>query len=314
MANSAFISIVDCGLCAELLTRHHLRALPLPEAWARLDTIATFEPGPGPGTDLGDREEVRMCRSCGTYYEYRYVYDPSDILRAESTDWFLSRITPQQARAVLSDTGPYGVAARSQREPLDRRYATLIELLCRDLARAPNPHIRKYMVDSLYEHYLLEELGWNGLKATLIDPPDPAVRVYAASCLLRDGRKAAKRLLSRAPRREQLLVAVLADGLSQNGEILWRFTLEYNPAAVSGIAMHTLRYVVSPRKLAAAIPALAKLLEGSSYERWWREAARDLVVGYVGKDRARAEHVLPVAGAGTEEALAVRRHCQAQLE
>jgi hypothetical protein len=205
------------------------------------------------------------------------------------------------------------MAAPSQRELLDTRYATLIEFLCRDLAHAPNPHIKKYMVDTLYEHYLLEEQGWNGLRATLIDQPDPAVRVYAASHLLGDTRKAAKRLLSRKPRREQLLVAVLADGLSQKGTILWRFTLGYEPAGVSGIAMHTLRYVVSPRKLAAAIPALTRQLERASPAAWWREAARDLVVGYVGQDRARAKEVLDVIAAETEEALAVRSHCQALL-
>jgi hypothetical protein len=177
------------------------------------------------------------------------------------------------------------------------------------------------MVQSLYEHFVRKEQDWNGLRTTLIDQSDPAVRVYVARSLFEDighpfsesRRQAVKTLLAADPARDELLVAVLADGLSQKGQFLMGFTLGYEPAAVSGMAMHALRFIVPRQNLGAAISGLSRLLQQSSYEGWWRGAARDLLIDYVGQDRPRAKEVLEATAPGTAEALAVREHCQRLL-
>lgn len=313
MTSPALISIVDCNLCVGLLTREQVEALPLPDTWTRLSTVATRD------SDPGDCEEVRACPSCGTYYHYHQFHDHhSGEPRPATTDWSLSRMTPHFARALLHNARPRGESSPLQDGSFEKRYTNIIELLCRDLARAPNLHVKMYMVNTLYEHFVSKEQDWNGLKTTLIDHPDPAIRVHAACFFLgdkrHDTRRAAKRLLAAERTREKLLIAVLADGLSQKGELLWGFTLGYAPAVVAGIAMHTLRYKVPRKSLAPAVAGLVAELRRSSCESWWREAARELLVEYVGEDRERANEVFEAAVGDTEEALAVRQRCQTLLQ
>ncbi|HEU4388525.1 MAG TPA: hypothetical protein VFV34_12055, partial [Blastocatellia bacterium] len=244
--------------------------------------------------------------------------------RPSTTDWYLQRITPHRARAfLLRDTRPQGPSAPSQHEWFEKRYSTIIELVCRDLARAPNLHVKKYMVDSLYDHFVLKEQNWDRLRETLLDQPDPAVRVYVARSLLEDvypanplfeGRShAARALLAAEPTREKLLVAVLADGLSQKQKFIMMFTSGYEPVAVAGIAMYALQNVVPRQNLAAAVSGLITELQHCSSEGWWREAARDLLIGYVGQDRARAREIIEATAPGTAEALAVCDHCRKLL-
>jgi hypothetical protein len=289
----------------------------LPDTWTRLSTVATL-----PTSDAEDCEEVRVCPSCGTYYNYSQVHDHhSSEPRPAETNWYLSRITPHHARAYLRNARPQGASAPSPQESLEEQYPTIIELLSRDLARAPNLHVKKYMVDSLYDHFVLKEQDWNGLRTTLIDQSDPAVRVYVARLLFEDTghpfsesrRDAAKTLLAAEPTRKKLLVAVLADGLSQKGQFLMGFTCGYEPAGVFGMAMHALRYVVPRQNLAPAVSGLITLLQQSSNAGWVREAARDLLVGYVGQNRLRAKKVFEATAHATEEARAVREHCQKLL-
>jgi hypothetical protein len=185
----------------------------------------------------------------------------------------------------------------------------LIEALHRDLARATNLHIKKYMMDSVYEYYVFEG-DWNGLRATLLDTADPGVRVYTAYSLLRDHRDAVQALLSGDRVRKEALVRVLAEGLSQTGEILDRIAADYKPFPVSGIALHGLRYVAPRQNLAPAIEALAAELMASGPATLWRELVRDLLIEYVGSSRERAEAVLLALAGDTDEALAVRTHSQ----
>jgi hypothetical protein len=165
------------------------------------------------------------------------------------------------------------------------------------------------MMSSLYEHYVFEG-DWNGLRATLLDTADPGVRVYTAHNLLRDHRASVKALLSGDRAREELLVRVLAKGLSQTGEILEFFTTDYKPAAVSCIALHGLRFGVPRQSLAPAIEALAAELMESDKALWWREGVRDLLIEYVESSRERAKEVLKAPAGDTDEALAVRTHCE----
>lgn len=319
MTIQRLISIVDCDLCIALPVREYMSAPPLPDTWTRLSTVATLTLS----SDAGDCDEVRVCPSCGTYYHYSQIHDPhfGEPL-PPTTDWYLRRITPHYARGLLRHARPQGVSAPSPLESLEERFPTIIELVSRDLARAPNLHIKKYMVDSLYDHFVLKERDWDGLRTTLIEQSDPAVQVYVARLLFEDTehpfsdsrRDAAKTLLAAEPTRKKLLVAVLANGLSQKGQFLMAFTgAGYEPAGVFGMAMYALRYVVPRRSLGTATSGLIALLQPSSENDWWREAARDLLVGYVGQNRLRAKKILEATAPDTAEALAVREHCQKLL-
>jgi hypothetical protein len=79
-------------------------APPLLSSWASLSTIAVL--APGFASTWGDRDELRMCPFCGTYYEYRQVYNSGDVLEAETTDWYLKGMTPYRAAALLDRAQP----------------------------------------------------------------------------------------------------------------------------------------------------------------------------------------------------------------
>lgn len=322
------ISIVDCDLCVTLPLRQTVWEwdLPIPETWRRLSTILVrgdwnehWSRPPARNPDALEFEELRVCCSCGTYYHFRQQHDHhSGEPRASETWWDLWRITLSEARAFLSHTGLNGVVEHLDDGWLNRRYKTIIELLHRDLSRAPDLQIKKYMVDQLCARYV-DDQDWEGLRATLIESPDPAVGVYVVRQLLDasdasgpTGRKVSA-MLAAEPTRKRLLVTVLAEGLSRPGQLLASFTLGWQPAAVSGIAMHTLRYEVPRRSLAPAIPALAAQLQLPGSAVWWREAARDLLIEYVGAAPKRANKVLEALAGDTDEALAVRTHCQSCL-
>ncbi len=110
--------------------------------------------------------------------------------------------------------------------------------------------------------------------------------------------------------RKKLLVRVLAEGLSQKGQITIRLWTDYTPAAVSGLSLHVLRHVVPKQSLTPAIKELAAELMKSGLAPWWREAVRDLLIEYVGASRKKAKEVLKALAGDTDEALAVRTHCQ----
>lgn len=318
------MSIVDCKLCAEIPASQHVgEPSPLPETWERLWTIDILESGFGAGA--GDREELRVCRDCGTAYHWKQVHDPRfGEPGPPTTEWFLSRVTPHYARHLLSRMAFRAVTTNQVLDDSSETYHPVsIESLARDLARAPNLHIKNYMMGSLLTHYVFDG-DWNGLKEVLIDTADPSVRVHAAYQLLHqyfddftlrtDFVSSVRNLLSPGQAREDLLIEVLADGLSQTGEILDYFTSRgYQPASVSGIALRGLRGVPTPR-LGPAIKALTAELTKSEYAAWWREAVRDLLIEYVGRARERAEEVSDLVAGETEEAMAVRTHCQRCLE
>lgn len=301
------ISIVDCKLCAEILTWQHVWEPP--ELWDRLLTIGILEPGFG--SEPGDRKELRVCPHCGTHYHWNQVYDSRlSEPGPPTTEWYLSRVTPHDACALLGQITSRGVPdSQAPGDSSDPRSPTSIETLHRDLARAPNLHIKKYIMDSLCEHYVFEG-DWNGLRATLLDTADPGVRVYTAYRLLDGNSDSVKALLSGDRARKKLLVRVLAEGLSQKGEILVRLWTDYEPAAVSGFSLHELRYGVPRQSLAPAIKELAAQLMELGLAPWWRERVRDLLIEYVGSSRKRAKKVLEVLAGDTDEALAVRTHCQ----
>jgi hypothetical protein len=304
------ISIVDCKLCAEIPTWQHVWEPP--EVWNRLLTIGILEPGFG--STSGDREELRACPDCGTHYNWNQVYDPRfSEPGPPTTEWYLSRVTPHYARALLGRITSQGVPdSQASGDSFDPRSPTWIEALHRDLVRAPNLHIKKYIMDSLYEHYVFEG-DWNGLRATLIDTADPGVRVYTAYRLFDANSDSVKALLSDDRAREELLVRVLAEGLSQKGEILVRFSTDYEPAAVSGFALHELRYGVPRQSLGPAIEELAAQLMKPGLALWWRERVRDLLIEYIGSSPERAKEVLDCIAGESEEAMAVRMHCQGAL-
>jgi len=328
------ISIVDCDLCVTLPPDQKVRDLPLPGTWGRLSTILVrggweerWSTDPARYASALDIEEVRVCRSCGTHYHYRQDYDShSGEPQEPETDWYLRRLKPTDARAYYLDhTGLNGVVEHLDGGWLDQRYGTIIGLLRRDLARAPDWQVKRYMVDSLYMHYV-DDQDWEGLRATLIDCPDPAVGVYVADriFLATDPENPARRLASSTrywdnvsallgaePTREPLLVAVLAGGLSAQGLILKYFMTGWEPVAVAGYAMHTLRTYVPRQSLAPAIPALAaELQRPGSARRWLQERVRDLLMEYVGAAPERAKEVLEALAGDTDEALAVRTYCQ----
>jgi hypothetical protein len=327
------ISIVDCDLCVKLPLYQKVWDLPLPETWTRLSTILVMAdsekrwfPPPARNPDALDFEEVRVCRSCGTHYHYSQVHDPHfGEPREPETFWTLRRVTATEARAVLGHTGRDGVVEHLDGGWLDRQYETILGLLRGDLTRAPDLQVKKHMVDSLYEHYVGDQ-DWEGLRATLIECPDPAVGVYAARRIFDESDASGltrhfsprhfdnvSSILRADPTREQLLVAVLAGGLSRPGQLLAHFTLGWEPAGVSGIAMHTLRTYVPRQSLAPAIRALAAELQRPAELGWWREAARDLLMEYVGAAPERANEVLEAVAGDTDEALAVRTLCQSCL-
>jgi hypothetical protein len=330
------ISIVDCELCVTLPHSQEVVAVPVPETWGRLATILFREDWQKPWSpdlarypsapDFLDLEEVRVCRSCGTHYHYRQIHDPhSGEPRPSQTDRYLLRITPTHARAYVSHMGPDGVVEYLDGGWLDQRYETLIGLLRRDLPRAPDLQIKKHIVDSLYAHYM-DGQDWKGLKATLINSPDPAVGVSVASRIFHEthpdnlGRRLASSttywddlsaLLRAEPTREPLLVAVLAKGLSAPGQILTYFPGSmWRPAGVFWIAMRALRYDVPRQSLVPAIPALAAELQRPGSAGWWREAARDLLIKYVGAAKKRAKEVLEALAGDSDEARTVRAYCQ----
>ena len=75
MPDLEFVSIIDCEFCRVIPRSDKVRefrapseqvAPPLPSSWASLSTIAVL--APGFASTWGDRDELRMCPSCGTYY------------------------------------------------------------------------------------------------------------------------------------------------------------------------------------------------------------------------------------------------------
>jgi hypothetical protein len=333
------ISIVDCALCVALLPDQHVQdwELPLPETWGRLETILVRRGWekrwyPPPAPDVLDFEEIRVCRACGTHYHYRQVYDShSGEPRAPETDWYLSRLTPTGARAYYIDhTNLNGVVEHLDGGWLVQHYQTIIELLRRDFLRTPDLQLKGYMVGSLYEHYVSNQ-DWEGLRSTLIDCPDPGVGVYVASMIFFQtdpehwGRRLSstwtlgdkvRAILRAEPARERLLVTVLAQGLSAQGQMQrFHYTLvaRHEPVAVAVEAMKTLRTYVPRNSLAPAIPSLTAELQRSGSTSWWREGARDLLIKYVGATRKRAKEVLKALVGDSQEALAVRTHCQTLL-
>lgn len=330
------ISSVDCDLCVTLPLDQKVSELPLPETWGRLSTILIkggwegqdrWSPDLARYASALDIEEVRVCRACGTHYHFRQDHDPHwGEPRDSETDWYLRRLTPPDARAYyIEHTGPTGVVEHLDGGWLNQRYETIIGLLRRDFLRAPDLPIREYMVESLYLHYVAGQ-DWEGLRATLIDCPDPAVGVYVARRIFETtdpehpGRGLAPSSMRywdnvdairwAEPTREPLLVALLAGGLSAQGQILQYFAGKKEPVAVSGVAMYTLRTYVPRKSLAPAIRALAAELQRPGSAGWWREAARDLLTEYVGATPERAKEVLETLVGDSDESLAVRTHCQ----
>jgi hypothetical protein len=331
------ISIVDCNLCVTLPPDQHVPEweLPLPETWGRLSTILArrdwddrWSPDLAHYASALDIEEVRVCRACGTHYHYRQVHDPHfSEPRKPETDWYLSRLAPTDARAYYIDhTGPTGVVEHLDGGWLDQQYETIIGLLRRDLPRAPDLQLKRYIVQSLYTHYV-DDQDWEGLRATLIDWPDPAVGVYVASMIFFQtdpehlGRLApgwtfgdkVSAILRAEPARERLLVAVLAEGLSAQDQMLRfhsRSGSNQEPVAVAGVAMQTLRTYVPRKSLASAVSALAAALQRPDSTAWWRETARDLLIKYVEASPEMAKEVLEALVGDSDEARAVRTHCQ----
>lgn len=327
------ISIIDCDLCVTLPPDQKVWELPLPETWGRLATILVrggWEEHWSPDLDRYasaiDIEEIRVCRACGTYYHFRQDHDPHfGEPRDPETDWYLRRLTPNDARVYYLDrTTPSGTVEHLDGGWLDQRYKIIIELLRRDLPRAPDLQIKEYIVESLYRHYV-DVPDWEGLRATLIDYPDPAVGVYVARRIFETmdpghpGRGLARStrywdnlsaMVGAKPTRQSHLVAVLAGGLSAQGQILQYFLGKQEPVAVSVVAMRTLRTYLPRQSLAPAVGALATELQQSGSSGWWREAVRDLLMEYVGASRRKAKEVLEALAGDTDEALAVRTHCQ----
>lgn len=334
------ISIVDCALCVTLPTDQHVPEweLPLPETWGHLSTILVRRDWNDPWSpDLAryssaldiNIEQIRVCRACGTHYHYRQAHDAHfGEPRKPETDWYLRRLTPTDARTYyLDQRGLNGVVEHLDGGWLAQHYESIIGLLRRDLARAPDWQIERHIVDSLYMHYV-DNQDWEGLKATLVDCPDPAVGVYVVDriFLALDPENPARglasspfrywdnvsALLAAEPTREPFLVAVLAGGLSARGQImkLFLYPTRWEPVTVVGYAMNTLRTYAPRRSLGPAIPALAEALQRAESSRWLRERVRDLLVEYVGTTRERAKEVLKPLTGNSDEALAVRAHCQ----
>ncbi len=332
------ISIVDCDLCVTLPPDQKVRELPLPEAWGRLSTILGRRNWDDPWSpDLAryaavlDTQEIRVCRACGTHYHYREDHDPHfGEPREPETDWYLRRLAPSEARDYYIDhTDPNGVVEHLDGGWLDRRYETIIGLLRRDITRAPDWQIKQYMVEALYKHYVSDQ-DWEGLRATLIDCPDPAVGVGVARRIFETmdpehpGRRLARStrywdnlgaLLGAEPTREPHLVAVLAAGLSAQGQIMTYFyPTGWEPVTVSGHALYTLRTYVPRRSLAPVIRALAAVLQEPDPARQrLRDRVRDFLMEYVGARKRRAKQVLKALAGDTDEALAVRTYCQGCL-
>ncbi|GAB4578010.1 MAG: hypothetical protein Fur0022_07420 [Anaerolineales bacterium] len=332
------ISIVACNLCVTLPADQIVSELPLPEAWGRLATVLVRRDWSEPWSpeltrypsalDIGI-EQVRVCRACGTHYHYRQSHDPHfGEPRAPETDWHLQRLTPTEARVhYIDQTFPSGEVQPLDGGWLAQRYETIIGLLRRDLPHSPNWQIERYIVNSLYMHYVYDQ-DWEGLRAALLDYPDPAVGVYVADRIFAalDPKNPARAwapssfkywdhlsaLLAAEPTREAQLVAVLAGGLSASGRImnLFLYPTRWEPVPVAGYAMNTLQTYVPRQSLAPAIPALAAVLQlpGSTVRR--REAARDLLIEYVGAASERAKEVLGALTGDNDEALAIRTHCQ----
>jgi hypothetical protein len=297
-------------------------APPLPSSWASLSTVAVL--APGFGSTGRDRDELRMCPSCGTYYEYRQVYNSGDVLEAETTERYLSRVTPHGAAALLGRAKP----PQTGSEPgnVERHYPHIIQTLRSDLGRIQNDAslvVKKYVIEALTEHYLLAS-DWDTLKTTLLDHPDPAVRVGTAMRLLWPVLRALedKHLDLRGvetalvtDERKQALVGVLAEGLSHDDKIASGAGDE--PARTDLTALSMLESCAWYMSLEVAVPALATWLTGDVARR--RERVRDILVKYVvgqGPDTAqlRASEVLTgVSAIDTEEARAIARHCRTVL-
>jgi hypothetical protein len=221
----------------------------------------------------------------------------------------------------------------------------MIQALRSNLGRVQNEAsftIKHYVVDALAEHDLLRS-DWDTLKTTLLDHPDPAVRVDTAMKplwpVLRaldfgekdlSGKYATTVYRLITDERKQILVAVLAEGLSHEDKIASPPGDE--PARIDGIALSMLQYCGLYMSMAVAIPPLAAWLAGA--DAWRRERARDFLVKYVdgpyrppswgppkpgdkqgpGTAQIRASEVLAgVSAIDTEEARAIARHCQTVL-
>jgi hypothetical protein len=261
-----------------------------------------------------------MCPSCGTYYEYDQVYDPGELVTPSSTNWTLRRLTPHQARSYLDRIPAYNTP--NEREVLERRFPHIIESLRSDASRVQEEAdlgIKKYVIDALREYYLLTS-GWDALKTTLAEHPDPEVRVRTATWLLHGAQLALEKgctddistalFTVLTLERKQFLVGVLAEGLSHDRKILG----DWASASASGLSMYELG-LPFPLSLRPAVPALVALLRESSCASWCREEAGDVLVTYVGKERRRAQAMLEgLAGVDTEEVRVVRRHCQKVLD
>jgi hypothetical protein len=333
-ARLELISIIDCALCRAIPRLSRIEqygplpepvAARLPPSWGSLSTIAVL--APGFGATWGDRDEVRVCLSCGTCYEFRQVYHAGELFEPEKTEWYLSRETPHRAAALLRRAKPGAAGAEPATVDIERRRARTLGILRADLARVqsePSVAIKAYVVDALVEHDV-QAGDWDTLKASLLDHPDPAVRVGAAARVLWPLLRALESPNLAAGRAETALMtderttsltAVLAEALQHRDPIASGANDEAAPADFVSLSM--IEAMAGRMNIAIAIPAVAAQLAAEVPRR--REQARGIFLRYLdgrapGTPQLRAKEVLNgVSAIESDEARDVEVHCQAILD
>lgn len=177
-----YISISDCEICRIIEQKIHIdlqREQKIPSWVEDLSTIYKIDEPSHSYTEA--IKMLKKCSLCGTYYSYeRYKDEGEHFMDIPYDNVYITRWTPQRVLDFLSKNN-----MDEEFRELDGTYAEIIENF-KDLLKDRiilNWHIKKYIIETLTDYYLLGN-DWYSLEKSLLRHEDPVVRLETASDLL----------------------------------------------------------------------------------------------------------------------------------
>lgn len=304
--SEAHLLIIGCKLCSKIPQKssHESRAGQyssgnIPEEMLKLDVIV-------PG--------LKKCPLCNTFYKYSSYEDEGGVMEPAESSSSLERLSPLRAMEFMSNPAwgtDESARIRPELEALHEGYDSIIsamETAVRNGTTGLNWHIRKYMVEILTDHYLVQN-NTRGFTNILLCAPDPVIRFETAGDLLymkaeeypawcersftKNIHAAARKLLAHEKNGLiKQIVKALSDCLESDGTGLKHDPLfGYDERRISQMASSELEYLAgSGVDIGEAVPRLVMHLgDENAYDR---SSAGDTLLKYMGRRASRARQIL----------------------